>query len=160
MFFWILNTKKIRRLVKSVLRWGFHGKKQIEIMFFSFFLVFEVNQKYLLLYVFCKLIFRAPKSMLLHISPVHVVLVSLLVDQLSSLFLHFFGRPKKYLFSPREFLVNLWFFWSTKFLFGVPKFLFSIPKNQEPDQKKFRDWPNIHYLRLNNFFWSTKKSEK
>ena len=36
-------------------------------MFFSFFLVFEVNQKYLLLYVFCKLIFRAPKSMLLHI---------------------------------------------------------------------------------------------
>ena len=67
MFFWILNTKKIRRLVKSVLRWGFHGKKQIEIMFFSFFLVFEVNQKYLLLYVFCKLIFRAPKSMLLHI---------------------------------------------------------------------------------------------
>ena len=29
------------------------------------------------------------------ISPVHVVLVSLLVDQLYSLFLPFFGRPKK-----------------------------------------------------------------
>ena len=28
-------------------------------------------------------------------SPVHVVLVSLLVDQLSGLFLTFFGRPKK-----------------------------------------------------------------
>ena len=45
-----------------------------------------------------------------NISPVHVVLVSLLVNQLSSLFLPFFGRPKKYLFSLREFLVSLWFF--------------------------------------------------
>ena len=43
-------------------------------------------------------------------SPVHVVLVSLLVDQLSGLFLPFFGRPKKHLFSLREFLVSLWFF--------------------------------------------------
>ena len=41
-----------------------------------------------------------------NISPVHVVLVSLLVDQLSSLFLPFF--------SLREFLVRLRFFWSTK----------------------------------------------
>ena len=40
-------------------------------------------------------------------SPVHVVLVSLLVDQLSGLFLTFFGRPKKDLFSLREFLVSL-----------------------------------------------------
>ena len=40
-------------------------------------------------------------------SPVYVVLVSLLVNQLSGLFLTFFGRPKKYLFSLREFLVSL-----------------------------------------------------
>ena len=69
------------------------------------------------------------------ISPVHVVLVSLLVEQLSGLFLSFFGRPKKNLFSLREFLVRLWFFWSTKFLFGIPKFLFSIPKNQSLTKK-------------------------
>ena len=71
----------------------------------------------------------------IYFSPVHVVLVSLLVDQLSSLFLPFFGRPKKNLFSLREFLVRLWFFWSTKFLFGIPKFLFSIPKNQSLTKK-------------------------
>ena len=40
-------------------------------------------------------------------SPVHVVLVSLLVDQLSGLFLIFFGWPKKKMSSLREFLVSL-----------------------------------------------------
>ena len=60
----------------------------------------------------------------LYVSPVHLVLVSLLVDQLSGLFLTFFGRPKKILFSLREFLVRLWFFlvhqvsfWYTKISF-------------------------------------------
>ena len=95
-------------------------------------------------------------------SPVHVVLVSLLVDQLSSLFLPFFGRPKKYLFSLREFLVSLRFFWSTKCLFGVPKFLFSIPKNQSLTKKNSETDQNffVGSLRLDNFFWSTKKNEK
>ena len=41
----------------------------------------------------CQKAGRKPKG--LDISPVHVVLVSLLVDQLSSLFLPCFGRPKK-----------------------------------------------------------------
>ena len=84
-------------------------------------------------------------------SPVHVVLVSLLVDQLSGLFLTFFGRPKKDLFSLRESLVRLWFFWSTKFLFGIPKFLFSIPKNQSLTKKIQRLTKNS--LRLNKFFF-------
>ena len=44
---------------------------------------------------------------ILDYSPVHVVLVSLLVDQLFGLFLIFFGRPKKKLSSLREFLVSL-----------------------------------------------------
>ena len=42
-----------------------------------------------------------------HNSPVHVVLVSLLFDQLSGLFLIFFGQPKKKLSSLREFLFTL-----------------------------------------------------
>ena len=47
------------------------------------------------------------------VSPVHVVLVSLLVDQLSGLFLTFFGRPKKNLFSLRKLTSqSLNFFWS------------------------------------------------
>ena len=93
-------------------------------------------------------------------SPVHVVLVSLLVDQLSSLFLPFFGRPKKNLFTLREFLVRLWFFWSTKFLFGIPKFLFSIPKNQSLTKKKFRDWPKIPRDWTIFFLVDQKKWEK
>ena len=47
------------------------------------------------------------------ISPVHVVLVSLLVDQLSGLFLTFFGRPKKkFVQSQGIFGQSLNFFWS------------------------------------------------
>ena len=68
-----------------------------------------------------------------NISPVHVVLVSLLVDQLFSLFLSFFGRPKKICSVSGNFWSGSYFFWSTKFLFGTPEFL---------------------------FFWSTKKGEK
>ena len=100
-----------------------------------------------------------------------MVLVSLLVYQLSILFLPFFGRPKKNLFSLREFLVRLWFFWSTKFLFGIPKFLFSIPKIQSLTKKIQRLTKNS--LRLNKFSfgqpkkvrnrpdnWSTKRLTK
>ena len=49
-------------------------------------------------------------------SPVHVVLVSLLVDQLFSLFLPFLGRPKKE--------------------FGRPEKIFGIPKKDLVHQKK------------------------
>ena len=89
----------------------------------------------------------------------HVVLVSLLLDQLSGLFLTFFGRPKKNLFSLREFLVSLWIFfgqalifWYTKKKFWCTKKKFGRPKKSEPDQK----FPETEQI----FFWSTKKREK
>ena len=115
---------------------------------------------------------RASRESCFHYnSPVHVVLVSLLVNQLLGLYLIFFGRPKKNLFSLREFLVSLWFFWSTKFLFGIPKFLFSIPKNQsltkknsETDQK-FPETEQIFFGRPKKVRdrpdnWSTKRLTK
>ena len=80
------------------------------------------------------------------ISPVHVVLVSLLVDQLSSLFLSFFGRPKKICSVSGNFWSGSDFFWSTKFLFGVPK----IP----------RDWPKIPWDWTIFFLVDQKKWEK
>ena len=103
-----------------------------------------------------------------------MVLVSLLVDQLSSLFLSFFGRPKKICSVSGNFWSGSDFFWSTKFLFGTPKFLFSIPKNQsltkknsETDQKIFVcslsgqfffGQPKKLRNRLDN--WSTKRLTK
>ena len=104
-------------------------------------------------------------------SPVKVVLVSLLVDQLSGLFLTFFGRPKKIcsvsgnFWSVSEFfLVKLWFF-------GILKRNFGIPKRNLVDQKNQRLTKNS--LRLNKFFfgrpkkgrnrldnWSTKRLTK
>ena len=58
-----------------------------------------------------------------HISPGHVVLVSLFVDQLSGLFLIFFGRPKKTLSSIRAFLFTLvpsMWFWSVSWSTNCP----------------------------------------
>ena len=83
----------------------------------------------------------------------------------------FFGRPKKYLFSFREFLVSLWFFWSTKFRFGIPKFLFSIPKNQSQAKKnsetdqKFPETEQFFFgrpkkMRNRPDNWSTKRLTK
>ena len=70
-----------------------------------------------------------------HISPVHVVLVSLLVDQLSGLFLIFFGRPKKNLSGIRSFCSLSWIFcpvffkkWEIDRTIGWP-----------------RDWPKPHF---------------
>ena len=61
--------------------------------------------------------FGRPKQILVYQkSLVHVVLVSLLVDQLSGLFLVFFGRPKKDLSSLRSFLFTLLNFLSSLFL--------------------------------------------
>ena len=90
--------------------------------------------------------------------PVHVVLVSLLVDQLSGLFLIFLVNQKKIVHSqevfvqslgifgrPKKNLVNQKKFWYTKKKFGRPK----IP----------RDWPKIPWD-WTIFFWSTKKNEK
>ena len=94
-----------------------------------------------------------------HYSPVHVVLVSLLVDQLSGLFLIFFGRPNKKLSSLREFLVSLWeflvdqiSFWYTKIFFGRPNFFLVYQKFPETDQK-FSETGNF-------FFGRPKKNEK
>ena len=71
-------------------------------------------------------------------SPVHVVLVSLLVDQLSGLFLIFFGWPKKNCPISGNFWSVTGNIWSTKFLFGVPKF----------------------FLVNHIFFWSTKNTQR
>ena len=101
-------------------------------------------------------IFHSGKKKSWYKNPVHVVLVSLLVDQLSSLFLTFFGWPKKNLFSLREFLVSLWIFfgqalifWYTKKKFWYTKKKLGGPKKSEPDQK----FPETDQI----FFWSTKK---
>ena len=110
-------------------------------------------------------------SLLVDQSPVHVLLVSLLVDQLSSLFLSFFGRPKKICSVSGNFWSGSDFFGSTKFLFGIPKFLFSIPKNQsltkknsETDQK-FPETEQIFFgrpkkVRNRPDNWSTKRLTK
>ena len=120
------------------------------------------------IYSFCRLYGR---KMSTQGSPVHVVLVSLLVDQLSGLFLTFFGWPKKNLFSLREFLVSLWIFfgqalifWYTKKKFWYTKKKLGGPKKSEPDQKFseteqiFFGRPKKRRNRLDN--WSTKRLTK
>ena len=113
--------------------------------------------------VYFSLFFGRPKQNLFSLreflSPVHVVLVSLLVDQLSGLFLILFGRPKKKLSSLREFLVSLWeflvdqiSFWNTKIFFGQSNFFLVDQKFPQTDQK-FSE--TEQYL-----FWLTKKNEK
>ena len=69
--------------------------------------------------VICVLILHTQQGMIFFFTfffedcnPVHVVLVSLLVDQLSGLFLTFFGRPKKIVQSQGIFGQSLNFFWS------------------------------------------------
>ena len=56
-------------------------------------------------------------------SPVHVVLVSLLVDELSGLFLIFFGWPKKIV--------------QSQGIFGQSLGIFGRPKKNLVDQKQF-----------------------
>ena len=99
----------------------------------------------------------------LDISPILVVLVSLLVDQLSSLFLIFFGQPKKNLSSLRSFLFTLLNFlsslfqkmrnwpdnWSAKRLTKTTFSKKTGQKIQESEQKR-SETGQI-------FFWSTKK---
>ena len=104
-------------------------------------------------------------------SPVHVVLFSLLVDQLSGLFLTFFGRPKKIcsvsgnFWSVSEFfLVRLWFFGILKRNFGIPKRnlvdqkIQSLTKNSLRLNKFFFGRPKKGRNRLDN--WSTKRLTK
>ena len=108
---------------------------------------------------------------LIDISPVHVVLVSLLVNQLSGLFLTFFGRPKKIcsvsgnFWSVSEFfLVRLWFFGILKRNFGIPKRnlvdqkIQSLTKNSLRLNKFFFGRPKKGRNRLDN--WSTKRLTK
>ena len=107
----------------------------------------------------------------MHYSPVHVVLVSLLVNQLFGLFIIFFGRPIKKLSSLREFLVSLWEFlvhqkeiWSTKKNFGTPKRNLVDQKFPKTDQKFpetgqfFFGRPKKMRNRPDN--WSTKRLTK
>ena len=95
------------------------------------------------------------------ISGVHVLLVSLLVDQMSGLFLIFFGRPKKNCPVPGNFGSVSVNFWYTKKKFGWPKIPRAWPKIPWDwtifflvDQKKWekdwtigrpRDWPKPHF---------------
>ena len=84
-----------------------------------------------------------------------MVLVSLLVNQLSGLFLIFFGRPKKNCPVSGNFWSVSGNFWSTKFLFGIPKFFlvdqifFWLTKNSQRLTK--------NSLRLDNFFFGRPK---
>ena len=100
-----------------------------------------------------------------------MVLVSLLVDQLSGLFLTFFGRPKKNcsvsgnFWSVSEFFFGqALIFWYTKKKFWYTKKKFGRPKKSEPDQK-FPETEQIFFgrpkkgrNRLDN--WSTKRLTK
>ena len=84
-----------------------------------------------------------------HRSPVHVVLVSLLVDQLSGLFLIFLVDQRKNCPVSGNFWSVSGNFWSTKFLFGIPK-IFLV------DQIFF--WSPKNSQRLTNFFWVEQKN--
>ena len=85
-----------------------------------------------------------------------MVLVSLLVDQLSSLFLslatsmYFWSVSLVYQLSGQFhiFLVDQIFFWYTKYFFGRPNFFFGRPNF-------FLVYQNI-FLLYQKFFWSTK----
>ena len=97
-----------------------------------------------------------------HFSPVHVVLVSLLVNQLSGLFLIFFGRPKKIVQSQGIFGQSLIFFGQPCLKFGHSLISegdqFSNKaeqKNQSLTKKNQRLTKNS--LRLDNFFLVNQK---
>ena len=95
----------------------------------------------------------------LYCSPVHVVLVSLLVDQLSSLFLPFYGRPKKNCSVSGNFWSGSDFFLVDQISVWYTKISFQYTKKSEPDQKNSetdQKYPETEQI----FFWSTKKSEK
>ena len=93
-----------------------------------------------------------------YISPVHVVLVSVLVDQLSGLFLIFFGWPKKICPVSGNF-------WSGSDLFGPPSFFlvyqnfFLVHQKIRSWPKKFRDSPKIPWDWTNFFLVDQKKWE-
>ena len=89
-----------------------------------------------------------------------MVLVSLLVDQLSGLFLIFFGRPKKNLSSIRSFLFTLLnflsrLFWKCGFgqSLGWPIVRSISPFFGRPTKK-------VSSLRMDNFFGWPQKNEK
>ena len=76
------------------------------------------------------------------LGPVHVVLVSLLVDQLSGLFVTFFGQPKKKFIQSQgifgqslNFFGQALIFWYTKKKFWYTKKKLGGPKKSKPDQK-------------------------
>ena len=91
-------------------------------------------------------------------SPVHVVLVSLLVNQLSILFLIFFWSTKKNCPVSGNFWSVSGNFWLTKFLFGIPK-LFLVDQIFFGLPKIPRDWPKIPW-NWTIFFLVDQKNEK
>ena len=113
------------------------------------------------------------------ISGVHVLLVSLLVDQLSGLFLIFWSTKKNCLVSwdrTKNFLVSLWiFFGSVSLIEGEQKnqrltkiflsglwdwtIFFGQPKKWEIDWTIGwrRDWPKVHGRRYFLIKWSLRK---
>ena len=99
-------------------------------------------------------------------SPVHVVLVSLLVDQLSGLFLIFFGRPKKNCPVSGNFWSASGNFWSVSGNFWSNKKKFNWPKKILVYQKeiwltKSSQQLTKNSLRLDKFFLvDQKKWEK
>ena len=80
-------------------------------------------------------------------SPVHVVLVTLLVDQLSGLFLIFWGRPKNNLSSLRSFFVH-----------SLEFFIQSFSKNE----KLTGQLSPVHvvFVSLDKFFFGRPKKKR
>ena len=100
-----------------------------------------------------------------HFSGVHVLLVSLLVDQLSGLFLIFLVDQKIIVLSQKPdkiFFVSLWFFLVSLWFFCSPSTRETDQKNSETDQKNSETDQNffVRSLRLDNYFWSTKKKRE
>ena len=85
-------------------------------------------------------------------SPVHVVLVSLLVDQLSGLFIIFLvdqkkiGQPQKVWYTKKK-LVYQKEIWSTKKKIWSTKKIFGIPKKNLVDQKNEKLTGQLVYQR-------------
>ena len=109
------------------------------------FHIFLVDQKPISHFFGRPIFFYQPKT----ISPVHVVLVSLLVDQLSGLFLIFFGSTNFFFGWPKINLVDQKKNWSTK---NMRKW-FLVDQKKNWSTKKMRNW----FLVDQKKNWSTKK---
>ena len=105
---------------------------------------------------FWKCLRKQNKIRIFHFSGVHVLLVSLLVDQLSGLFLIFLVDQKKNCLvsetGQKKFGQSLNFFWPVSLLEGEQKSQRLAKKKSETDQIFF-----VWSLRLANFFFGWPK---